>query len=210
MRKLTKSMFGVVSLGVIAASYSFGLANQTQGVLTGPVETPATPLPAFTPPDDDDEFEDEDDDEGEGLTPTPSASLSPTATATPSSSSTPAKTATPSKTTTPTKTATPTKVPTATPTKTATPAPTNATPGLGDPIFYRYGTIQLQVAKSGGALSEVKIIVANVRGNEFAAVPNELAQAAIAANGTKFANVSGATFTSNAFRQALDSALGKL
>jgi uncharacterized protein with FMN-binding domain len=36
-----------------------------------------------------------------------------------------------------------------------------------------------------------------------------LVQAAIAANGTNFGNLSGATYTTDAFKQALESALGK-
>jgi uncharacterized protein with FMN-binding domain len=37
-----------------------------------------------------------------------------------------------------------------------------------------------------------------------------LAKAAVTVNGTNFANVSGATYTSNAFRKSLESALAKL
>jgi uncharacterized protein with FMN-binding domain len=36
-----------------------------------------------------------------------------------------------------------------------------------------------------------------------------LAEAAVNANGSNFGNVSGATFTTQAFKQALESALGK-
>lgn len=205
MRNLTKSIFGVVSLGVLASSYSIGLANQVPNALTAePSVSPSTvsPLPTFNAPDDDeleeddDEYEDEDD---QPVAPSASPSSSPSTTS-------------PKTTAAPTNTKAPTTKPTASPTPTkTTPTPT-ATPGtgIGKEVFYRYGSIQLQAIKAGGSLSEVVILKATVRGNDWAGVPADLAQAAVAANGTKFANVSGATFTSNAFRQSLESALAAL
>ena len=216
LRNLTKSIFGVVSLGVLASSYSLGLANQASTSLTpGPNVSPSnpSPLPSFTPPEDD-EYEDEEyEDEGDEVaTPAPSASKAPTNTAKPTATAAPATTAAP------TNTKEPTKKPAATPTPTATkatppPAPTGAKgngPGVGDELYYKYGSIQLAVVKSGNVLTEVKILKATTNGNEFANVPGDLAKAAVAVNGTNFANVSGATYTSNAFRKSLESALGKL
>jgi uncharacterized protein with FMN-binding domain len=211
VRNLTKSIFGVVSLGVLASSYSIGLANQAPVALTTkPSAEPSnvSPMPTFSAPEHEeeeyDEEEGDDEEEGESLEPAPAASaVTPTQTPKP----TPTKSSAPSKVATPTKSATPS------PTKppASTPAPTQAgAAGVGDQIFYKYGSIQLRVAKSGGALSEVKILKATVRGSEWASVPDQLAAAAVAANGTGFANVSGATFTSNAFRSALESALAKL
>lgn len=211
MRNLTKSIFGVVSLGVLASSYSIGLANQVPNALTAePSVAPSTasPMPTFNAPDDDefeeddDEYEEEDDEQ-----------VAPSATASPSSSP---STTSPKTTAAPTNTKAPTTKPTASPTATKAtpaPAPTGATgtgTGVGDELFYKYGSIQLQAVKAGGSLSEVIILKATVRGNEWAGVPAELAQAAVAANGTKFANISGATFTSNAFRKSLESALAAL
>jgi uncharacterized protein with FMN-binding domain len=159
--------------------------------------------------DDDESFGDEGD---EVATPTPSASKAPTNTAKPTA------TAAPTTTAAPTNTKEPTKKPAATPTPTSTkatppPAPTGAKgngPGVGDELYYKYGSIQLAVVKSGNAISEVKVLKATTEGSEFSHVPADLAKAAIAANGTNFANVSGATYTSNAFRKSLESALAKL
>ncbi len=216
MRNLTKSIFGVVSLGVLASSYSIGLATQEPTSLTpGPAVSPTTtdPLPSFTSPENEDEYENEEyedeeyEDEGDEVaTPAPSASKAPT------SNSGPTATAAPTNT----------KEPTSKPSSSSSPAPTKATPapaptgsqgvgpGVGDELFYKYGSIQLAVVKSGNVLTEVKILKATTNGNEFANVPGDLAKAAVAVNGTNFANVSGATYTSNAFRKSLESALGKL
>jgi hypothetical protein len=213
VRNLTKSIFGVVSLGVLASSYSLGVANQASTPLTAvPDVSPSStsPLPSFTSTEDDDEgFGDEGD---EVATPAPSSSKEPTNTAKPTA------TAAPTTTAAPTNTKEPTKKPAATPTPNSTkatppPAPTGAKgngPGVGDELYYKYGSIQLAVVKSGNAISEVKVLKATTEGSEFSHVPADLAKAAIAANGTNFANVSGATYTSNAFRKSLESALAKL
>jgi uncharacterized protein with FMN-binding domain len=224
LRNLTKSIFGVVSLGVLASSYSIGLATQEPTSLTpGPVVSPTTtdPLPSFTSPENEDEYENEEyeneeneaEDGGDDVAaPAPSASKAPTNTAKPTA------TAAPTTTAAPTNTKEPTKKPAAAPTPTSTkatppPAPTGAKgngPGVGDELYYKYGSIQLAVVKSGNVLTEVKILKATTYGNEFANVPGDLAKAAVAVNGTNFANVSGATYTSNAFRKSLESALAKL
>jgi uncharacterized protein with FMN-binding domain len=218
LRNLTKSIFGVVSLGVLASSYSIGLATQEPTSLTpGPVVSPTTtdPLPSFTSPENEDEYENEEyeneeneaeDGGDEVAAPAPSFSKAPI------SSSGPTATAAPTNTKEPT--SKPSSSSSPTPTKaTPAPAPTGAQgagPGVGDELFYKYGSIQIAVVKSGNALTEVKVLKATTNGSEFAHVPADLAKAAVTVNGTNFANVSGATYTSNAFRKSLESALGKL
>jgi uncharacterized protein with FMN-binding domain len=69
--------------------------------------------------------------------------------------------------------------------------------------------MQVEVVKSGSTITAVNLIQSSTRGQEYAVVPGMLVDAAIAANGSGFGNVSGATFTTTAFKQALESALAK-
>lgn len=80
----------------------------------------------------------------------------------------------------------------------------------GDAIYYRYGTIQVEVVKNGSSISAINLVQASTKGRQYESVPPMLVTAALNAQGTGFGNVSGATFTSEAFRSALESALGKL
>lgn len=79
----------------------------------------------------------------------------------------------------------------------------------GEPITYQYGTIQVEVVRSGGKISAVNLLKAEATDGRVAAFPS-LVQAAITAQGSNFGNVSGATFTTDAFKLALDSAVSKL
>lgn len=79
----------------------------------------------------------------------------------------------------------------------------------GDAVDYRYGTIQLEVVRSGGKISDVNLIQAGANGGREQAFPT-LVEQAISAQGSSFSNLSGATFTVTAFKQALDSAIAKL
>jgi uncharacterized protein with FMN-binding domain len=99
---------------------------------------------------------------------------------------------------------------------TQTPAPADPVPAepvattlsaTGDAVGYRYGVVQLAVTATDGHLDAIDIVQVSVDGEKYRAVPGELVQRALSSQGTGFANVSGATFTSNAFRQALASAL---
>jgi uncharacterized protein with FMN-binding domain len=78
-----------------------------------------------------------------------------------------------------------------------------------DNIAYKYGYMQVQVVKENNKIIEVNLVKAGTRGSEYAGVPAMLAEAAITAQGANFGNVSGATYTTNAFKQALESALAK-
>ncbi len=79
----------------------------------------------------------------------------------------------------------------------------------GDSIAYEYGTVQLEVVRSGGKLTEINLLQAGANAGREQAFPY-LVQYALDAQGTGFANLSGATFTTDAFKQALDSAVSKL
>ena len=71
-----------------------------------------------------------------------------------------------------------------------------------------FGTVQVQVTKSGGKITDVTMLLANATKGRDAVFPY-LIQYAIDANGSNFANVSGATYTTDAFKQSLDAALAK-
>jgi uncharacterized protein with FMN-binding domain len=201
VRTTTKSAIGLLSLGVLVASYTAGTAAElnTFGAAapaaTAPAQTGSstqTPKPTETA--------------------TPSAAQTADATTAATSASAQTKTPTPTQATaqttavTATVTSTPTPTPSATKTTTATISSGSKT---GTAINYRYGTIQVEVIKSGSKISAVNLIQATTKGREYAAVPPMLVTAALAAQGSGFGNVSGATFTTDAFKQALESALAK-
>lgn len=88
----------------------------------------------------------------------------------------------------------------------STPADSKAS---GDVIQYRFGSIQVEVVRSGGKLTEVNLLQASASAGRSAAFPY-LKQYALDAQGSNFSNLSGATYTTEAFKQALDSAISKL
>ena len=69
-------------------------------------------------------------------------------------------------------------------------------------------TIQVKVTKTGATITNVTYVQAT-----YTRVPNGtmsyLVSASIQANGSNFTKVSRATVTTNAYKQALESALGK-
>jgi uncharacterized protein with FMN-binding domain len=69
--------------------------------------------------------------------------------------------------------------------------------------------MQLTVTKSGSKITDVTILSGGTEGGDWASVPGILAQAAVAAQGSNFGNVGGATHTTEAFKTALESALAK-
>lgn len=96
----------------------------------------------------------------------------------------------------------------------ATPAGTTAGSGsdktvTGDAINYQYGTIQVEVVRQGGKLTAINLPQAQATAGREQAF-SMLQQAALDAQGSNFGNISGATFTTMAFKQALDSAISKL
>jgi uncharacterized protein with FMN-binding domain len=212
VRTATKSAIGILSLGVIAASYTAGTAAQI-GFGAAPVSDTASaaiepsPVSPVTeqPIAADSEIENESDSDDDALVTVPLPTKASAAPAKPTTATSSAAT-----TPTPTKTAA-AATPTATPTQTATKTTTSSTAvaKTGSAINYKYGTIQLEVVKSGSKITSINLIQASTKGREWQSVPSMLVTAAISAQGSGFSNVSGATFTSTAFRSALESALAK-
>ena len=79
----------------------------------------------------------------------------------------------------------------------------------GDSISYQYGNIQVKVTETDGKITAVDLVQADATAGREQAF-SYLVKDAISANGTSFGNLSGATFTTDAFKQALNSALSKL
>lgn len=69
--------------------------------------------------------------------------------------------------------------------------------------------MQLEVVKTGSTITAINLIQATVDGGRYQSVPSALVQSALSAQGTSFSNISRATFTSEAFRSALESALAQ-
>ena len=108
--------------------------------------------------------------------------------------------------------------PTATAGTTATASPTAATTtgstadkvGTGTAVSFRYGTVQVQVTVSGGAITDITTLQApgDGRSGQISqyAVPI-LQSEALSAKSAQIDLVSGATYTSEAYAQSLQSAL---
>lgn len=216
MRTATKSAIGILSLGVIAASYTAGTAAQI-GFGAAPVSnssaagesTAVDPSVVVEPTQIAVETEEVDEAGDDDVT---SAPVQTKAAAT--SATTPTATKSATATATPTPTATKTAAAAATPTATPTPTKTTSTVATsvaktGSAINYKYGTIQLEVVKSGSKITSINLIQVSTKGREWASVPSMLVTTAIAAQGSGFGNISGATFSTQAFKSALESALAK-
>ena len=96
---------------------------------------------------------------------------------------------------------------TGTTTPTTAPSPTKT--GTGDAVNYAYGTVQLKVTQTAGKITAVDLVQATATAGREQAF-SYLQQYAIKSNGSSFGNLGGATFTTQAFKQALDSAISKL
>jgi uncharacterized protein with FMN-binding domain len=79
----------------------------------------------------------------------------------------------------------------------------------GNAIPYQFGTIQLSVTKANGKITAIGMVQASATNGRQQAF-SYLVQAAVTAQGSSFGNISGATYTTDAFKQALDSAIQKL
>ncbi|HWG74490.1 MAG TPA: FMN-binding protein [Acidimicrobiales bacterium] len=134
----------------------------------------------------------------------PSTSPSP-----PGSSTTAPSTTQPSPTTT-SSGGTGTTPPTATPSTTVRAAPRSFT---GEDVQYRYGDIQIRVTMIGGKITSIDVPQEGATDPRSQSINSQavpiLTQEALAAQNLQFDVVSGATYTSDAFAQALQSALTK-
>ena len=114
--------------------------------------------------------------------------------------------------------ATPTAAPTAAPTK--SPKPTKAPTGTlkdgtydGDAIKFKYGTAQVEIVVSGGVITEVKALKLPTAGGYTKRVTTffqtDIPARIIADQGWKISDVGGATYTSRAYSQSLQSAINQ-
>lgn len=204
MRNASKATLGVITLGILAGSFQAGLAT------SGAKQNLAEALNASGQTAANGSSSD--------VTPGSSSNTAPTGAESSTQGSTASSSDASSESTSP---STPQQTPTAAPKPSATapatpekPATNNGSTGTksatGDAIYYRYGTIQIEVVKTGSTISAINLVQASTKGRQYESVPPMLVSAALNAQGTAFGNVSGATFTSEAFRSALESALGKL
>lgn len=144
-----------------------------------------------------------------GFTPAPTGPTTdptPTPTNTGTPTPTPTDTGTPSPT--PTETTTPT--PTPTPTKTTTPKPAAKVSHTSSPVYYRFGTVQLTVTKTGSKITDITMDQAGATDGRAAAFPY-LVSLALSAQNASFdtSMMSGATYSTDAFMQALNDALSQ-
>ncbi|MEY4397695.1 MAG: hypothetical protein RLZ53_271 [Actinomycetota bacterium] len=79
----------------------------------------------------------------------------------------------------------------------------------GDSVESGFGPVQVKVTRDSGNITAVELVQAVATGGRESAFTT-LVQAALDANGTGFGNISGATYTTEAFKASLDSALSKL
>jgi len=78
-----------------------------------------------------------------------------------------------------------------------------------DDIPYQYGDVQLTVTRKSGKISAIDVGTSTATAGREQAYPY-LVDYAIKAQGTNFSNLSGATYTTDAFKAALASAISKL
>ena len=137
-------------------------------------------------------------------TPSPGSPSPGTGTAPPTTATTPT-TGAPSSTGKP---SAPAAGPTA-PTTTTAPSPTGTY--TGQDVQYNYGDIQLAVNLKAGRISSISVVRNGAIDGRSQTINSYavpiLEQEAVAAQGLNFYAVSGATFTSDAFAQSLQSAL---
>ena len=79
----------------------------------------------------------------------------------------------------------------------------------GDAIQYKYGTIQLELTATNGKIESIKELQASASSGYEQAIP-VLRDEALKAQKADFANLSGATFVSDAYKKAFANALSKL
>ncbi len=217
MRQTTKAFISIASIGLIAASYKFGLEapaafanadaiaqaqnpNQATGqpnaspsTPTEPGQTPATPVTPAKPD-----------------TPNQPAAK-PTTPAEPSggSGSTGSGSGSGSGSTGSGSTVSVTgnTGSTGSGSNTGTTTPVEVTK-TGTSIRYRFGTIQVSVTKTDGKITAVNLLKAGATGGRSQAF-DFLVQYTVDAQGSSFGNISGATYTTDAYKQSLDAALAQ-
>ncbi|MFM6940070.1 MAG: FMN-binding protein [Rhodoluna sp.] len=196
MRKGTKSFVSILSLGLVAAGYQAGQAAEISSGFTAAATQPigGSSTGASTATE-------------SGSTGTVPIEATPTAAATSAAPSATSNSVSTPKATTAAPVAT--SAPVSTPKATVAPAPAGTeTTKTGSAINYRFGTVQVSVTKANGKITAVNLLQQGATGGRQSAF-SYLVSYAIQANGTSFGNLSGATFTTDAFKQSLESALAK-
>lgn len=107
-----------------------------------------------------------------------------------------------------------------TPTPTKTPKPSKAPSGKlkdgtydGDAVNFKFGTAQVEIVVSGGVITEVKALQLPTGGGYTKRVTTffqtQIPSRIVADQGWKISSVGGATYTSRAYSQSLQSAISK-
>lgn len=108
----------------------------------------------------------------------------------------------------------------ATPSPTKTPKPSKAPTGKlkdgtydGDAIRFKFGTAQVEIVVSGGVITEVRALQLPTGGGYTRRVTtffqSQIPARMVADQGWKISNVGGATYTSRAYSQSLQSAINQ-
>ena len=186
MRTPTKFATGLMGLGLLAVSYKLGLPPVTAVANTAqPVQTPSAPEPTTAP----------------SLAPSTPTNPTQNKPITNTSGSTVTK---PKPTSKPAATTKPAPVD---PAPVDPPATSTSVTKTGSSVGYRFGTVQVSVTKdASGSITDIGLVRAGATGGRQAAFTS-LVSMAIAAQGSSFGNISQATYTTDAFKTALDSAL---
>jgi hypothetical protein len=213
VRQTTKAIISIASIGLIAASYKFGLEapaafanadaiaqaqnpNQASGQPSVPPSTPSEPGKNPSTPS----------------TPakpgTPNKPIvKPSKPAKPSSGSGSTGSGSGSTGSGSTGSGTGNTGSTGSGSNTGTTTPVEVTK-TGSSIRYRYGTVQVSVTKTDGQITAVNLLQAGATGGRGQAF-DFLVQYTVDAQGSSFSNISGATYTTAAYKQSLGAALAQ-
>lgn len=185
MRQSTKTAVGAISLGILGLSYQLGTAaTPSSGLFASPTDSAA---PIAQPS------------ESSSAVAAPDVSVAPPAGGE-TTNVAPQPSASASASTAPAPVPSASKAPTSSNSASAT--------KTGDSVESGFGPVQVKVTKVDGKLTEITYLQSVATKGRSAAFPY-LVQYAIQANGSNFGNISGATYTTNAFKQSLESALAK-
>ena len=95
----------------------------------------------------------------------------------------------------------------AVPAETQAPAPVTTTV-KSDVITYKYGAVQISLTQTDGVITDIQMIQGDATNGRSEAYVT-LISATIQQQGTNYGNISGATFTVDAFKKAVTSAMSK-
>lgn len=96
----------------------------------------------------------------------------------------------------------------------STSSATKTRSAVGSDVPYQFGDLQVKVTATGSKITDISIVQANVTDPHSASIDQyaipQLRSEALSAQSAKIAGVSGASYTSAAYEQSLQSALDKL